>query len=603
MRSNRLIGLAGTLFALLLCALLVSGNVARADEKKKEEKAPPPRPAPRAAPGRPGPAAPAQPRNTTAPVNRPVQPTPSMRPSYPPASAPNRYPAANPRPSGPVAGPTRNGGQITTSTNGRAEYRGRDNSRAVFGRDGAVREVRTQNMVIAHGPGGSRRIVADRPDHSRIVAYGNSRGYVQRPFAVGGHSYYQRNYYVGGRLYTRVYRPYSYGGVSLFVYTPTVYYRPAFYGWAVGPWGVPVAYQWGWGGSPWYGAYGGYFTPYPVYPSASYWLTDYVVAANLQDAYQAQAAVGYQPGPGAYPPQNGPYPPQYGQAGMTPDVKQAIDAEVQRQLALEAQAPQADPNAPPPLFDTNPHVFIVSGDLDLTDAYGRECFVTQGDVLAMNGPPPPGAVAASVSVMASKGAGQGQPCARGSVVSVSVEDLMEMQNHMRETIDQGLAQLQSQQGRGGLPPIPAAARGEMQSPIAAAAPQPDPNVAAEVNAQAQEANRAEQQVMADANPNGAAPPPDAGAPPPPDTGAMPQPGGPSYGPPPGSPSNAQQPMPQTEPAPPDSGPKTISMGQTPDQVVAILGQPSKIIDLGSKKTYIYSDMRVIFVDGKVADVQ
>jgi hypothetical protein len=49
--------------------------------------------------------------------------------------------------------------------------------------------------------------------------------------------------------------------------------------------------------------------------------------------------------------------------------------------------------------------------------------------------------------------------------------------------------------------------------------------------------------------------------------------------------------------------QTISMGQTIPQVVAIIGQPKQIIDLGSKKTYRYPDMKVIFIDGKVSDVQ
>jgi hypothetical protein len=49
--------------------------------------------------------------------------------------------------------------------------------------------------------------------------------------------------------------------------------------------------------------------------------------------------------------------------------------------------------------------------------------------------------------------------------------------------------------------------------------------------------------------------------------------------------------------------KTISLGQTPEQVKAILGEPEKIVNLGSKVTYVYKDMKVIFQDGKVADVQ
>ena len=48
----------------------------------------------------------------------------------------------------------------------------------------------------------------------------------------------------------------------------------------------------GWGAAPWYGYYGAYFRPYPVYPSAAYWLTDYMVAASLQEAYAAGVAAG-----------------------------------------------------------------------------------------------------------------------------------------------------------------------------------------------------------------------------------------------------------------------------------------------------------------------
>jgi hypothetical protein len=38
-------------------------------------------------------------------------------------------------------------------------------------------------------------------------------------------------------------------------------------------------------------------------------------------------------------------------------------------------------------------------------------------------------------------------------------------------------------------------------------------------------------------------------------------------------------------------------------VVAGLGQPDKVVDLGSKKIYIYKDLKITFVDGKVSDVQ
>jgi hypothetical protein len=49
--------------------------------------------------------------------------------------------------------------------------------------------------------------------------------------------------------------------------------------------------------------------------------------------------------------------------------------------------------------------------------------------------------------------------------------------------------------------------------------------------------------------------------------------------------------------------KTIELGQTPEQVEEILGRPQKIINLGEKVIYVYPDMKVIFLEGKVADVQ
>ncbi len=50
-------------------------------------------------------------------------------------------------------------------------------------------------------------------------------------------------------------------------------------------------------------------------------------------------------------------------------------------------------------------------------------------------------------------------------------------------------------------------------------------------------------------------------------------------------------------------PETIQMGMTTDQVVGTLGKPEKIVNLGAKQLYIYKDMKVTFLNGKVADVQ
>jgi hypothetical protein len=59
---------------------------------------------------------------------------------------------------------------------------------------------------------------------------------------------------------------------------------------------------------------------------------------------------------------------------------------------------------------------------------------------------------------------------------------------------------------------------------------------------------------------------------------------------------------QAQQAPP-AEPQQIEKGQTPDQVIAAIGQPDKKINLGTKQIYVYKDIKVTFLNGKVSDVQ
>jgi hypothetical protein len=410
-------------------------------------------------------------------------------------------------------------------------------------------------MDIHHGLGGGRRVEVERRDGSRVVVERGGRGYVQRPYRYGGREYAHRTYYRNGRVYDRYYAPYSYRGGFVSVYSPVAYFAPAYYGWAYNPWAAPVPYAWGWGGNPWYGYYGAYFTPYPVYPSASLWLTDYLISQTLMTAYQERAAAAAQAGaPGDAAP-------------LTPQVKGLIAAEVQRQIALEnteAKNAQADPASSGInrlMSDNVQHVFVAGRDLDVTDAGGAECALSQGDAIQLTGPPAADATAATLIVLSSKG---GQECPKGDLVSVAFADLQEMQNHLRETIDQGMGDLQAKQGHGGLPALPPSAQGEpVKTAFAANAPPPEQDVATQLNEQAQEADKAENEVAAEAAKSGGAPAEGAA---------------------------------QTPPA-------QISMGQTIDEVTAILGKPKNIVDLGTKKIYVYNDMKITFKAGKVADVE
>jgi len=401
-----------------------------------------------------------------------------------------------------------------------------------------------RNMDVHHGLNGNRRVSVVRADHSRVVVDRRGRGFVEHGYRYHGREYAARSYYYNGHAYNRYYGNYYYHGVYVNPYYPAYYYAPAYYGWAYNPWVAPVPYAWGWGGNPWYGYYGAYFTPYPVYPSAAFWLTDYIVATSLQAAYVAnQAALA-------------------NVAPMTPDVKQLVADEVKRQLALEnAEAQAAAKGADPDnasssiqrvLTDGATHVFVAGVDLDVVDSAGNECAISEGDALQLTGQTAPDATAANLTVLASKG---GKECPKGDLVSVGLQDLQDMQNHMRETIGQGMQELKEKAGKGGLPAAPAGANAPVtKSAMASEAPPPDDKVQAEL---------AEQQKAAD---------------------------------------EAEKEAGET-PAPIAPPPAEIALGQTIEQVEAALGPPKTKLDAGAKKIYVYKDMKITFKDGKVADIQ
>jgi len=469
------------------------------------------------------------------------------------------------RPSG---APVRQNERVMTTRSGAEIHRGAG---------GQVHEVHARGMVINHGPGGSRTVVRERPGHVVVVSNHYGHGYISRPYAYHGVEFYHRTYYYNGVAYGRFYRPYVWGGVALNVYVPGYYFRPAFYGWVYNPWVTPVPYAWGWGGVPWYGYYGGWFTPYPAYASASLWLTDYMISQTLQAAYAERAAeLANQQAQFTEP--------------VSPAVKQAIADEVRRQIALENAESATGVQTPPDpgssglarmLSDNASHVFVVSNALDVQSNAG-ECPMTEGDVLQLSPGTPADATAANLVVLASKGS----DCRKGATVTVGVADLQEMQNHMRETLDQGMQDLQKKQGQGGLPPAPQSANAApQQTQYAAIAPPPDPNAGQELSQQSQEADRAEQEALKESGPS--------------DGGSS---GGPSGGPSGGNSGGNSASVPPAPPAPP-AAPKTVTLGMSNEEVISILGQPVQIADTGTKKMYVYKDLKVVFTNGKVSDIK
>ena len=469
--------------------------------------------------------------------------------TVPHGTTPSHTAIKSPAPRGATEHATKSGSAVRTRPGGRVSD---------------VHDAR-RGMDVHHGLDGGRRVSVARHDGSHLYAEHGRRGYVERGYHYHGHEYNHRAYYYHGHEYNRYYRGYGYRGVYLNVYAPGYYYGPGFYGWAYNPWAAPIAYGWGWGGAPWLGFYGGFFTPYSVYPSASFWLTDYLISENLQAAYAARQEAAIAAGEAAA---------ASGPPALTPEVKQQIADEVKAQLALEnqeatqtAQNQEVDPASSGiarMLGDGHPHVFVVGGGLDLTDATGAECAVSEGDALALKTPPPADATAADLVVLASKG---GKECQSGGTVSVNLTDLQEMQNHLRETIDTGLKELQAKQGKGGLPAAPPSAQAPpKESPFAEVAPPPDPKDAADIQQQSQQADAAEAEVVSEASADGTA------------IAATPATAAPA-------------------------APVTVALGQSMDEVKAILGKPMKTADLGPKTIYYYDGMKVVFKGGKVSDVE
>jgi hypothetical protein len=68
----------------------------------------------------------------------------------------------------------------------------------------------------------------------------------------------------------------------------------------------------------------------------------------------------------------------------------------------------------------------------------------------------------------------------------------------------------------------------------------------------------------------------------------------------GGQDQAQQ-QPAEQPA--AAEPASIDKGMTPDQVESAMGKPEKKVTLGTKQIYVYKDLKVTFINGKVSDVQ
>jgi len=194
-------------------------------------------------------------------------------------------------------------------------------------------------------------------------------------------------------------------------------------------------------------------------------------------------------------------PADANQVTLTPEVKEAIAAEVKAQLQAEqGAAASSGPGAPgsgqspasasnkeevPPALDPGRTTFVVDADLAVV-ADGQECSLTGGDVLTRISTTPDAEQKVNTLVTGSKK----KDCAAGKQVAVKVDDLQEMQNHFQEKLDMGLKTMAEKQGTGGIPKAPDT------STVAGSVPAPpaDKDTAKDLRDQQAAADQTESQV-------------------------------------------------------------------------------------------------------------
>jgi hypothetical protein len=510
------------------------------------------------------------------PAERPRENTPA-----PAARGPTNPPAA--RPPANVSAPTGGARPGVSTVSGVAtgnETHLANGNVARFASDGSVKELHSpqNNMSIHYGMNGSRQIRVDQADGSRVVLASRGVPYVQKPWNFGSRTFDHRTYVDNGVLTHEFYRPYPFGRTTLDAYAPQRFYSQDFYKWVAKPqmWKAPawtyVATQ-----EPWYTHYQTYFTPQSSYASPLFWLTDFVLATSLFEAYNAhplpaqappsipaaslpqssaqQSPIPFSPlirppiapnspgsaSPTPTPPGAAPVPPTptpaapivpppvipvpqpanppstdaqgppltiwqritnyfqglfgqtpvqaaasppepvvaVGAAPITDEVKTKVMDEVQAQIDEESREAGGNARGLEPkagaggiveeLARPSQHVLVVASDLDLVDDTGRRCMISEGDVVQILSAADAESGTAPAVVLSSKG---GTECAQAAKVDIGVSDLQEMQNHMRATIDQGLANTPR------TPPEPT-----VTPAFAQAAPPPDADAKSEIEKQ------------------------------------------------------------------------------------------------------------------------
>jgi len=130
--------------------------------------------------------------------------------------------------------------------------------------------------------------------------------------------------------------------------------------------------------------------------------------------------------------------------------------------------------------------FVVASDEDLTPDSGQECQLTQGDVIYRVSDSIADDGTVTVIVKGTKK----DDCAIGTKGPIDANDVQEMYNQFRQTLDAGMKSLAENSGKSGLPKAPDTSTTAGEVP----APTPDANVESDLQQQQKDADQLEADV-------------------------------------------------------------------------------------------------------------
>jgi hypothetical protein len=232
----------------------------------------------------------------------------------------------------------------------------------------------------------------------------------------------QRHYH---NNYTTVYVQNNYYGYPAYFYRPT-YFDYNYYNYSLSVWSRPVVYSWHWSYNPWYY---NYYRPYPTYYSPAYWLTDYLLMSLIQSNYERIAAdnevIAVQS--------------QYSQVALNEQIKEEIRVQVEQALRQQQAAVQNNSTMDPSQILTQGRLMVVHADLTVEDENGSQCQLDEGDVIRLINQPTAQNPIAELKVVSAKGTS----CPAGTTLSLSANNLIDMENEFQSRIQQGMNEMKT----------------------------------------------------------------------------------------------------------------------------------------------------------------